>query len=365
MIDMWISDGKCTGCAACSNVCPTNSIKMEMKTNGFVSPVIIKTCINCGKCREVCERRIDLIDNRHRKKYERKAYLAWSNDEGNRFESTSGGIFTEIARFVLRDNGVVFGARYDEKLDVNHSVIENEQDLIILKQSKYVQSNINNTFSLVKKYLDSGKKVLFCGTPCQIVGLYAFLGKDKYENLQTVDFICMGVNSPLAYKKWIQGLHIPVKGIWFKYKKYGWKKSPRVTKVLCEDEEIVISGNDNTYMKAFLEARCIIRRSCASCDFKSDKRLSDITLGDFWGVDNAYDDDKGTSAVIINTEKGEGLFEAIKKSITFKSVGLEEIKKGNYHYDNAVVIPDNSEDFIKLLKENEFDVALGKFKYEV
>jgi coenzyme F420-reducing hydrogenase beta subunit len=261
-------------------------------------------------------------------------YAAWSKDEEVRINSTSGGIFTELAKEVLSQGGYVAGAAYNDNFDIFHRLISKKEDLPLLRQSKYAQSKIGNVLSEIKVLLQSGNTVLFCGTPCQGVGLRLFLGKD-YSNLIICDFICRGVNSPKVYKLYLKMLEkrngSPIQKVQFKNKKYGWNWFH--TKVEFANKKPYYGDRFNDpFMQGYLCHNLFIRPSCYECRFKEDKRYSDISLGDFWGIGAKYphmDQDKGTSVVMANTPKGNDLVKKIKKRIVYEVCSFDDVKRGN------------------------------------
>lgn len=361
MIDFWIEKHKCTGCGACLNICPENAIEMEMHKDGFSYPSIKNNCIECGKCRQICYDRLSNTDNCN---WVSKVYAAWSKDENTRFLSTSGGVFSELAKIVLQRGGVVFGAGYQKDNTVKHMFAENEGELEKIRRSKYVQSEIRDVFRQVRIRLLKDQEVVFCGTPCQIAGLKSYLGR-RYEGLVTVDFICRGVNSPKAFKAWLHEIELEKKSkitnVWFKYKETGWKKSPRCTRIDFENgESKIYDQKDNIFMGGYLGPNLYIRPSCGKCDFKGTARKSDITLADFWRIEQDLDDDKGTSMVIINSKNGEILFEKAKSQLYYVERSIEEIDKSNVCFNNSVKISDNSSAFFDDLNILKFSKAFEK-----
>ena len=333
---------------------------MEADSCGFLYPRVYENCIDCNKCEQVCNERLELPAVNPAP----STYAAWSRDESIRFESTSGGAFTELARSVIERGGFVVGAAYDEHNVIVHAFVEDVSALARIRQSKYAQSVIDNVFSAVKERLEQGSEVLFCGCPCQVAGLRAFLGKE-WDTLLCVDFICRGVNSPKAFASWIDeisarhGKH--VKRVWFKFKKNGWKLSPRCTQVtFSDDETTVYDQQDNLFMVGYLEANLYMRPSCSQCEFKGSNRCSDITLGDFWGLSKELDDDKGTSLILLNTPKGETAFAKSHDFLVVNERSFEEIFGGNVCFESSVRLNPKSEQFFADLDSMPFSEALHK-----
>lgn len=315
---MLIEKEKCTGCGACSNICPINCIDMVSDNEGFLYPSIyLNNCTNCGRCEKTCPV-INGIKNENNP--QPPAYAAWSLDEDIRLNSTSGGIFSELAKKIISDGGYVAGAIYNAKHLVEHCIIDDNDGIVLLRQSKYVQSSSGNIYKEVKEILNKDKSVMFVGTPCQCAGLVGFLGK-SYDNLLLCDFICRGVNSPKAYTKYLESMedeyNSPIKKVWFKNKINGWNKF--CTKIEFENgKEYYADRYTDLFMVGFLKYNLYMRTSCSNCSFKGFPRNSDITLADFWGVslrDKTQDTDKGTSLVLINSPKGNDFLESIYERI--------------------------------------------------
>ncbi len=312
------SKQKCSGCGACMNICPVGCISMKYDEEGFLYPYIDQSmCVDCGMCKKTCPVNNDYIANP-----KGVAYACINKDDKIRSLSSSGGVFTALAERVIEQNGTVFGAAFDDDFEVVHTYINDASQLFRQRGSKYVQSRIGSTYKEAKEFLDDGKLVLFSGTPCQIAGLKAYLGKN-YENLITVDLICHGVPSPKVWKKYLryqENMHslklLPKSIINFRDKCTGWYKFS----LSIEFDEKVSYSKDlsqDLFMKAFLNNICL-RPSCYNCHSKSICRQSDITLADFWGVKQQLPDmfdNKGTSLVLINSEVGRKLFEDIQKKL--------------------------------------------------
>lgn len=366
MIDKIIQKFECCGCSACDNICPVDCINMEIDSEGFWYPKVdTLKCINCKKCIKVCPALTkpltkDALENAN-------VIAAYSKDEEIRINSTSGGIFSEIAKFILKNEGKVFGARYNEKKLVEHYKIDELSQIEILRQSKYLQSDILKTFKEAKQELNKGNKVLFAGTPCHIAALKNFLAKD-YENLITVDFLCRGVISPGVYKQYLKSLEkkyqSKIKKVIFKNKTYGWHRFS--TKVIFENgEEYIKDRYTDSYMRGYLEGNLYLRPSCYECQYKTLPRYSDITLGDFWGIEKLkkyLDQDKGTSIFMINTEKGKNIFEQIKENLVSEEMTLKDIYTGNIALTVKTKYPDKSkkDEFFQKYKEEDFIELIEK-----
>ncbi len=355
-----IEKSKCCGCHACYSICPKNAIRMEFDDKGFKYPVIDQAkCVNCGICKKVCP-----VLKNSENQYSLKAYAMINKNDEERLNSSSGGIFILLAKYILSKKGVVFGAAFDEEFNVKHICIDDEKYLSKLQGSKYVQSDINDTYKDVKYFLNKGSLVLFTGTSCQIEGLKSYLNKN-YENLYTQDIICHGVPSPKVWQKYLdyqkKKYNENIKFVSFRNKDYGW--SLFQTKILFETKCYSASHHDDIFMKAFLKNSCL-RESCYQCHFKRNYRISDITLADFWGinkVDSSMNDEKGTSIVIINSENGQELFDLIKGSCKYKEIKLEQVKQFNPAYVKSAVKDSKYDEFYKNIDNTEFDELIRKY----
>lgn len=315
---------ECCGCSGCAAVCPMDCITMEADDEGFPYPLINSgKCIHCGKCRTVCP--VIRTQEYKSRQGEKKCWIAFSKEEDIRRNSSSGGIFTELAEYVLSENGMVYGAGFKKDFSVVHMAAKSAEALENLRGSKYVQSDMDDTFAEVKRNLQSGQPVYFSGTPCQVAGLYSFLG-ERPDNLFTQDFICHGVPSPLVWKKYIETFG-DVNSVSFRDKKYGWhffslhiaSKGKHYRKRLDED----------FFLKLFLD-NTILRPICYDCPVKSSGSCADITLADSWNVNSVTtvlkDTDQGLSLVIANTEKGRQLWKRIVCDEKVNAVPVETSK---------------------------------------
>ena len=260
----------CTGCTACAAVCPKGSITMEANADGFCYPRVEEaTCVNCGLCTKVCPVLSDFSSV-----HEPTAWAACSRDMQIRRQSSSGGVFTELARCVFSKGGAVFGAVYGEEFQVVHRCAENEAELAAMRGAKYAQSDLNGVFGDVKFRLDRGQPVLLSGTPCQVEGLLSFLRKPS-DNLIAVDFVCHSVPSPVAWQEYIKYLG-DVRSINLRAKDTGWSHYQYCHRILdSQGNTRLIHNFDSLYMKLFV-GNYISRPSCAQCRFKGYSRKSDL-----------------------------------------------------------------------------------------
>lgn len=332
MLSLGTALSQCTGCAACMNICQYDAIQMREAKDGFKYPVIdAKKCVLCKKCVSVCKLQENIWEQNCTLEFP-VVYAMCSRNEETRIHSTSGGIFTELAECVLRRNGNVAGAAYRPDWSAEHRMICNIEDLEMLRRSKYQQSDINFLFREVKGSLNRQEAVLVCGTPCQIAGLKAFLGRE-YDNLIACDFICRGVSSPRLFAKYIEDLRnaygSDIEYIWMKNKCNGWHN---LTTVIGFEngKKYIKSGLEDSYVQMYLKYNAGVRKSCYQCRFKGERNVADITLGDFWGLENTpLDDNMGTSAVICRTEKGRRLVEEMKGRVLCEEKRIEDVKRGN------------------------------------
>ena len=354
---------RCMGCHACYNRCPVQAIEMVEDEKGFKYPQVNKEkCINCGLCERVCP-----ILNQRKVENTPKAYAVKNKNEEVREKSSSGGMFSLLAEKVLQDGGVVFGVAFDENWQLKHIYVENIEDLQIFRGSKYLQSIVGETYSKLKDFLIEGRKVMYTGTPCQIEGLKSYLGKE-YENLFTQDIICHGVPSPKVHERYLKYLRDKyktknIKNIIHRTKINGWKNW--CVNIKFDNSEYIKAHEQDPYMQAFLR-NTSLRESCYNCQFKKKHRISDITLADFWGIENIapeMDDDRGTSLVIINSEKGKKIFEQIKDKINYKQVDFEEAIQYNPSMTTSVKPDPNRKKFFENLDKMPFDELVKKYTY--
>ena len=349
---------KCTGCAACSSVCPQQAIKMIVNTEGFLYPEInLQKCTHC----ELCEKSCPALGKAFSPKgfTEPKTFAAYASSD-IRKQSSSGGIFRLLALDVLSQGGYVCGAAFDAKWQLKHTLINNKKDLLRLQGSKYLQSEIENVYQEIKRILVKGKLLLFVGTPCQVAGLYAYLQKD-YDNLLTVDLICHGVPSPQVFAEYLREIAGPkkIKSINFRDKANSWDKF-RFT-IEMQNSKYSCSVHEDVYFQGF--DNLFLRKSCYYCSYTRLQRIGDISLGDFWQVNNfrkKWNDHKGISKVLINTPKGEDSWRRIQKELVLNKKIPLKILRYEAMLSRPVPLHKNREKFFTDLVKNKTNTSISE-----
>lgn len=374
----------CCGCEACAQICPKKCISMKCDSEGFLYPEVdALTCIDCGLCEKVCP-----VINQYDTQKPLRVCAAKNNNETERLSSSSGGVFILIAKEVLKAGGVVFGAKFDDDFNVVHDFCETEEELCKFQGSKYVQSRIGNTYTQVKKFLTEERKVLFSGTSCQIAGLKHFLRKE-YDNLFSIDVVCHGVPSSLVWKNYLNEIKCAKRKIGkntvllslnetslklidvsFRDKSNGWKKygfkityvaskatENSVLKSPINKQTLIEPFYDNIFMKGFLQ-NLYLRPSCHYCPAKAGMAHSDITIADYWGIQNyhpQFDDDKGAGLVLINSTKGEQLYSSL--NLNSINTAYENGLRHNPCIERSVSEPKYRSLFWKLYSQKGLDAV--------
>ncbi len=322
---------QCTGCRACESICAFQSITMKEDAEGFLYPEIDpKTCTQCGLCEKTCP---VLNDPVFSKISEPGIYACWSHDEDVRGKSSSGGVFSLLAKRVLEKGGVVFGAAFDSNYRVHHTYIENYSEIDRLRRSKYVQSDTEKSFKEAEAFLKAGRAVLYVGTPCQVAGLQSYLRK-PYENLVTCSFVCYGVPSPKVWKSYLnyRTPNKKIKAISFRDKENSGWRNYTMRMDYDDGSSYRKLANQDAYFIGF-GRNLFSRPSCFDCRFRYQNTKSDITLADFWGIDKLpgidVSDDKGVSLVLTNTQKGENWIEILKDNLFVQKRTFEEAARSN------------------------------------
>lgn len=352
---------ECCGCTACFHICPINCIVMKEDEEGFLYPNIDKAkCIHCNKCKEVCPNRN--IENRNTRT---QTFVGYYKDDEVRKQSSSGGIFSAIAEWILQQKGVVFGAAFDENFEVHHIAVETKEELIKLRGSKYVQSRLENTFLEAKEYLEKKRKVLFTGTACQIAGLKNYLSAE-YENLYTVDVLCHGAPSPKIWRMYLddkkEQYQASINKVEFRNKDDGWKNY-FINIAFSNMERFYTHYYKDKFTRMFLD-NLDLRPSCYSCVYKELPRISDITIGDSWGVENYMpdmDDDKGTSVILVHSSNGEKIFQEIRKNLIVNEVGLDVAVSPTADSRKSVTMHPNRNKYLEGVKRGENFDALYEY----
>ena len=360
-----IKDKKnCCGCSACVQRCPKQCISLTEDEEGFLYPLVDEEkCINCGLCEKVCP-----ILNPQEKILPQEVLAVKNPNEEERMASSSGGVFLPLAREVIKQGGVVFGAVYDEQWEVHHVCAEKLEDVYPMMGSKYLQSRIENTYKEAELFLKQGREVLFVGSPCQIAGLRTFLRNKEYPNLLAVDFLCHGVPSPGVWRRYLAETYggyeakdksrrqatagkntvllsslnakSPIGDVKFRDKtESGWKKYRFVVRKKSAskaDQNTVLSSDihyDNPFMRGFL-SDIYLRPSCYECKCKNGVNHSDLTIGDYWAArvtDQDFDDDKGLGLVLVNTEKGKGYFDKLQMDVRESTSDKAHLCNGGFN----------------------------------
>ena len=387
----------CVGCNACVQRCPKQCISMNEDEQGFLYPIVdVSKCIECGLCEKVCP-----VINQSEPRKPIATYAAINQDADIVENSSSGGVFYALAYKIIKEGGVVFGARFNDRWEVEHAYTDSIAGIREFQTSKYVQSRIGDTYFQTETFLKNGRNVLFSGTPCQIAGLKLFLRKDYGNLLLTVDVVCHGVPSPLIWRKYLEYITSPkgllksseslsdshqsndipvITGISFRDKRLGWVKygiaihyaAPEGGKntesqsTICKDKEkkeFFEPFSENLYMQGFLKD-LYLRPSCYECPTKYGKSHSDITLADFWGIKIHYPElysDKGVSLVMANSEQGEDFIMSL--NIETAEVKYEDAVNGNPSIIKSAIKPQLYDYFWESYSKNKgLIITLNKMR---
>ena len=332
------NDKDCYGCRACEQICPQHAISIKPNEEGFLYPVLeANKCVNCGLCVKVCP-----IENVSETNTPIAVYAAQFKNEEELLESSSGGVFSALAEYILLKNGYVAGCVFDNNLVALHILTSDKDEVKKMRGSKYVQSDTGNIYTEIRNFLESEKLVLFTGTPCQVDGLRRYLRKD-YDNLVTVDLICHGVPSPRLLSNYLTVTTEKkgrVSSLRFRDKKRnGWCSQGSIC---CNGKIKTISPYNNSYYYYYYLQNSVSRMCCYSCKYSSVERTADITIGDYWNIEDiisGIDTKNGFSALLINTAKGERILNAIYDKMYLYETSLDEVVRGNGNLSSPSKLP--------------------------
>ena len=349
---------QCTGCGACAAGCPKGAIHMLPDREGFLRPAVTDACVQCGHCTHVCP-----VLKKREERHPPAVFAAWSGDDETRMASTAGGVFALLADWVLEGGGVVFGAAVDGELRVRHAAARNLSELKPLLGAKPIQSDMGDTFLRVRRHLERGQRVLFCGTPCQVDGLYRYLG-DYPDNLLTVDVLCRGVSSPGVWEKLVRSMAYvkrkrPV-AVSF-YGKLGGVKARRF-RVTFEDGSAFDAPYDKSELGRGHRRGLFLRPSCHGCPYACTNRTGDLTLGQFRGLPRDFfpeEQKKGVSLLLVNTAKGARTLDVLPLKKERRS--LEEAVAANAALSAPVAAPAERSDFFEAFARQPFQQVRNRF----
>lgn len=351
-VDFLKDKSDCSGCHACYNACPRECITMDMDSEGFLYPIVnLDECVHCNICKNACP-----AVNNNDTYNQPKAYVGFNNNSYIRKFSSSGGVFTVLAEEMLKNKATVYGAAFDDDYEVEHIGVNTKEGLEKLRTSKYVQSKIGETYKEVKDKLSKDEYVFFTGTPCQIEGLYTYLGK-QYDKLFTQDIICHGVPSPNIWNEYLNYMSNGnnVKSVSFRDKKFGWHYFSM--RIITDKSNYVKRLDQDVFTRLFLD-NTILRPSCYNCKYKRKVRISDFTLADCWRPSKVEsklkDDDKGLSMIFVNSEKGKILFNLIKADLTYQEIDYNLAISSQVAATESVRVNPNRDVFFKAVEQSGF-----------
>lgn len=362
-----IGSDKCTSCFGCYNVCPIpGAIVMGIDSEGFFRPITTEKCIKCGICQGGCP----VVHSTNVNGQLTKIYAAWSLNDHIRVNSSSGGIFSEVAGQIIKENGVVYGVGWDNGR-VRHLQISHAQNIQLIRKSKYLQSNVGNSYKDIKQQLGRGRKVFFVGTPCQVAALNKII-RDK-KNLLTADLVCHGVPSLKAFEKYThENFKKKIEKVDFRNKKTGWSNYSVVYYSANGVEKKTIFRYDK-FFYGFLKD-IFLNKACYNCEFSTFPREGDLTLGDFWGVPSGLKNEKGVSVLTVNNTNGIEIVHKIHEAgrVILREIDFNTATKGNMAlYNGKIEIPIDREAFFSEIDMKSFDelsnsyfMPPSKFKYQ-
>lgn len=358
---MYLEDSKknsCSGCTACKNICLVNAISMVEDEEGFLYPQInYNKCINCKACERICPNVKKSSNNEII-----EAYGVKHKNLEERKTSRSGGVFIALSNYFLKNNGVIYGAVLNDDFSVSHKRAETKEERDKFKGSKYVQSNMGTILKQVKKDLEEGRLVLFSGTACQVAAVNEFIPKNLTDKLYTCDLICHGVPSTKVYRDFLSFIeesnNKKIEKFIFRDKSFGWE--PHYETFIFEDGTKL----STQYFRNLFYGHNILRPACYECNYANTHRPGDITIADFWGieeVDLSFKDDVGVSLTIINSTKGRKLFNSVKDELDTIDCSIEDCIKHTYTLSNPTPKAPEREKFWEDYRTKDFKYIIEKY----
>lgn len=363
MISVYDKKEDCCGCTACKNICPNEAIEMKPDEEGFLYPVIKQElCTDCGLCRKICPLQ---SENEMTDRFSEPLVFAVKHkDEQVRRISASGGVYTAISDYALKQSYVVYGAEFDDDFLVQHNRATSAVERNKFRSSKYVQSNLKETFKQIQQDLTQGLGVLFTGTGCQVAGLVKYLGSTKTntDRLITNDIICHGTPSPLLWEEYLNFVQksSKLKSYTFRYKGKGWRGYN--VKAEFENRKIKINSSDIKVYANLFSSNLALRPSCYHCRFASIYRVSDIMMGDYWGIEKVMpeiDDNRGISLVFVNTPKGKAVFKKLQNDLEIWKSSITDCLQPNLQYPTKR--PEKRDQFWNDYYKHGFDYIAKKY----
>ena len=360
----------CTGCGACSNICPAGCIEMKEEDGGFIYPVIDQTkCLDCNACSGVCP--VNTAPSVHAADF----YLGWHKDPEILAASSSGGLFSAFADLILAKGGAVAGVDMDCRTgDLRHILVERPEDLYKLRKSKYYQSFTADIYKSVGKLLKEGRYVLFSGTACQCAALKNYLGKrSEDDHLLMIDVLCHGVTSKKIVRSYLNGRenHYRKKIVSYSFRvkgnEGGWQNGggTQVKLEFADGSSVIENRFRDTFFVGF-NHNLILRESCYRCRFTGTDRVSDITLADFWGIttEEAPEEQlqKGVSAFSVNTERGKAALAEAEDAVYYRQTDPEKVVSNNLAFNRPQKRPPERDRILKELETNDYDTVIHRLR---